>query len=286
MSTERRRAIPADTRQRSADRAFLIGLARAFGGALIFSLPILMTMEMWWLGFSISPFRLALLLLLTIPLLIGLSHYMGFEETFGLKDDAVDAFVAFAVGFVAGAAALTLFSVIELGMSAEEIVGKISIQAVPGSIGAMFAQSELGGNEKNREEKKRHAGYGGEILIMAAGALFLAFNVAPTEEMVLIAHQMTAWHALALVLVSILTMHAFVYALEFKGTAAVPPSTPFWSIFLRFTIVGYAVALLMSFYILWTFGRMEGLALPQMVSILIVLGFPSAVGAAAARLIL
>jgi putative integral membrane protein (TIGR02587 family) len=171
-------------------------------------------------------------------------------------------------------------------MSAEEILGKISIQAVPGSIGAMFAQSELGGNEKNREEKKRHAGYGGEILIMAAGALFLAFNVAPTEEMVLIAHQMTAWHALALVLVSILTMHAFVYALEFKGTAAVPPSTPFWSIFLRFTIVGYAVALLMSFYILWTFGRMEGLALPQMVSILIVLGFPSAVGAAAARLIL
>ena len=39
-----------------------------FGGALIFYLPILMTMEMWWLGFAIDKFRgLALLLLLSYP---------------------------------------------------------------------------------------------------------------------------------------------------------------------------------------------------------------------------
>ena len=258
------------TPENIAARAFAIGLARAFGGALIFSLPILMTMEMWWLGFSVSNFKLALLLLLTIPLLIGLSHYMGFEDTFGLKDDACDAFVALAVGFVAGAITLSLFSVIESGMSAREIIGKISIQAVPGSIGAMFAQSQLGG----------------EIFIMAAGALFLAFNVAPTEEMMLIAHQMSTWHSIGLVLVSILIMHAFVYTLEFQGTASIPPGTPFWSVFLRYTIVGYAVALLMSAYMLWTFERTEGLAFAQTISILIVLGFPAAVGAAAARLIL
>jgi putative integral membrane protein (TIGR02587 family) len=269
-----------------AARAFAIGLARAFGGALIFSLPILMTMEMWWLGFSISNFKLALLLLLTIPLLVGLSHYMGFEDTFGLKDDALDAFVALAVGFVAGAITLSLFSVIESGMSAHEIIGKVSIQAVPGSIGAMFAQSQLGGDQKKKEEKKRHAGYGGEVFIMAAGALFLAFNVAPTEEMILIAQQMSAWHSIALALVSILIMHAFVYTVEFQGTASIPPGTPFWSVFLRFTILGYAVALSMSAYMLWTFGRTEGLAFAQTISILIVLGFPSAVGAAAARLIL
>jgi len=272
--------------KRTPGQAFRIGLARAFGGAIIFSLPILMTMEMWWLGFSIESFRLALLLLLTIPLLIGLSHYMGFEETFGFLDDAVDAFVALAVGFIAGAAALALFSVIEFGMSAYEIIGKISIQAVPGSIGAMFAQSELGGGEEKQEGKKRHAGYAGELFIMAAGALFLAFNVAPTEEMVLIGQMMTAWHSIALVLASLVVMHAFVYALEFQGTPSIPPDTPLWSVFVRFTLVGYAVALVISFYILWTFGRTDGLAFLQLISLLIVLGFPAAVGAAAARLIL
>ena len=121
---------------------------------------------------------------------------------------------------------------------------------------------------------------------MAAGALFLAFNVAPTEEMVLIAHKMSAWHSIALLLVSLLVMHAFVYALEFHGTASRSPDATFWSVFVRFTVVGYAVALLMSLYMLWTFGRTDGMALQQIVSILIVLGFPAAVGAAAARLIL
>jgi putative integral membrane protein (TIGR02587 family) len=269
-----------------ANRVFLIGLARAFAGALIFSLPMLMTMEMWWLGFSIEQERLALLLLLTIPLLIGLSHYMGFEETFGLKDDALDAFVALAVGFFAAALSLGLFSVIESGMSAEEIIGKISIQAVPGSIGAMFAQSQLGANRQEQQEKQRHAGYFGEIFIMAAGALFLGFNVAPTEEIMLIGHQMSPWHSIALVLISLLVMHAFVYSVEFYGSRSVPEGFSRHSIFLRETVAGYAVVLGISAYILWTFGRTDGIALGQVISFVVVLGFPAAVGAAAARLIL
>ena len=34
------------------------GLARAFGGAILFCLPLLMTMEMWALGFEMDRFRL------------------------------------------------------------------------------------------------------------------------------------------------------------------------------------------------------------------------------------
>jgi putative integral membrane protein (TIGR02587 family) len=270
--------------RRSADVVFAIGLARASGGAILFSLPILMTMEMWRLGFSISEFRLALLLLLTIPLLIGLSHYMGFEETFGFLDDAVDAFVALAVGFVASAAVLGLLAVIRLGMSSHEIIGSIAIQAVPGSIGAMFAQSQLGGAEKKKKEWR--AAYGGKMFIMAAGGLFLAFNIAPTEEVVLIAHKMTAWHSTALVLASLVVMHAFVYAVEFHGQVSMRWRGPLWSEFLRFTLVGYAAVLMISLYILWTFGRTDTMPFGEILSAVIVLGFPAAIGAAAARLIL
>ncbi|HEV2132091.1 MAG TPA: DUF2391 family protein, partial [Longimicrobiaceae bacterium] len=129
-------------------------------------------------------------------------------------------------------------------------------------------------------------GYGGEIFLMAVGALFLAFNLAPTEEMVLIAYKMTEWHAIALAIISLLLMHAFVYALEFRGQAPVPPDTPWWSTFLRLTVVGYAIALLMSVYVLWTFGRLEGLSLEAMAIATVVLSFPAALGAAATRLIL
>ncbi len=263
----------------------MIGVARAFGGAILFSLPILMTMEMWELGFYMSGWRLGLLLLVTLPLLVGLSHYMGFEETFDFKDDAVDAFVALAVGFAASAAVLALFSVVvDPGMSAREIVGKIAVQAIPGSIGAMFAQSELGG--AGNEKENRHAGYGGKIFIMAAGALFLSFNVAPTEEIVLIAHKISAANAIILALASLVIMHAFVYAVEFRGQVALHPETARWSVLIRFTVVGYGVALLISLYVLWTFGRTDGLSMAQIAESIIVLGFPAAVGAAAARLIL
>jgi putative integral membrane protein (TIGR02587 family) len=270
--------------RRSADALFAIGLARASGGAILFSLPMLMTMEMWQLGLSMSQFRLALLLLLTIPLLIGLSHYMGFEETFGFLDDAVDAFVAVAVGFFASAAALGLFAVIEFRMSSQEIVGSVAMQAVPGSIGAMFAQSQLGGAENKKKEWR--ASYAGKVFIMAAGALFLAFNVAPTEEVVLIAHKMTAWHSAALVLASLVVMHAFVYAVEFHGQVSLRWRGPLWSEFLRFTVVGYAVVLMISLYVLWTFGRTDAMPFGEILSAVIVLGFPGAIGAAAARLIL
>lgn len=270
----------------SANRLFAVALARAFGGAIIFSLPMLMTMEMWYLGFYINPFRLVLFILVGIPLLAGLSYYAGFEETFRWKDDVVDAFVAYAVGFISSGVILFLLAVLKPGMSLEEIIGKIALQALPAGIGATLAQSELGINKREQERKREHMPYAGEIFLMAVGALFLSLNLAPTEEMVLIAHQMTEWHAVALALLSIVIMHAFVYSLEFRGQAPIPPGTPYWSVFLRFTIVGYAVALLVSAYIMWTFEQTQGMTLEEIVMAVIVLAFPGAIGAAAARLIL
>lgn len=270
-----------------ANRHFLTGLARAFGGAILFSLPTLMTMEMWWFGFSIHPAKLMLLLILVLPLLVGLSHFIGFEPTFGWKDDAVDAMVAYAVGFLAAAPVLVLFGVITAQMSAPEIVGKIALQAVPGSIGALIAQSQLGGDNRSGERREaRGDTYGGETFFMAAGAVFLSLNLAPTEEMVLIAYQMSAGNALALAVLSILLMHLFVYRAGFHGASSVPEDAQPATVFLRYTVVGYAICLVISAYILWTFGRTEGASMEEIAAATVVLGFPSAIGAAAARLIL
>lgn len=270
---------------------FFVGLARAFGGAIFFSLPLLMTMEMWWLGFYMDPLRLALFMLLMIPMLVVLDRYSGFQPTESSLDDAVDAMVAYGVGFVSSVGVLSLLNVIDTSMPAGEIVGKVSLQAIAGSFGAVLAHSQLSGGEEDGEgeeerERRRRAGYWGQVFFMAVGSVFLAFNLAPTEEMIVIAFMMTPWHGIAVVVVTLLMMHGFVYAVSFKGTPEVEEGVPGWSLFLRYSVVGYAVALLISAYVLWTFGRFDDTALAVCILETIVLGFPAGLGAAAARLIL
>ena len=150
----------------------------------------------------------------------------------------------------------------------------------------MLARSQLGQRDEEQEEEERRDTYAGELFLATVGALFLAFNVAPTEEIVLIAAMVTGWQALALVAVSLAIMHAFVYAVEFRGQAARHPEIGVWSEFLRVTVVAYALALLVCLYVLWSFGRSDGLAFGELLMQTVVLGFPAAVGAAAARLIL
>ena len=267
-----------------ANREYAKSLARASAGAIIFSLPLLMTMEMWWLGFYLDRPRLAQFIVVNLLVLVGLSRVSGFEPTISWLDDLMDALSAYAIGALASAATLALFGIIVPGMAASEIVGKIAIQSVPASFGAMLAAKQLGESAGPGEERDRSS-YIGQLFLMLVGALFLAFNVAPTEEMLFISFRMTPWHSVALVLVSILLLHIFVYTVGFKGEKKPPGATTFIRTLLRFSIVGYAIALLASLYILWTFGRTEGVNAAQIASMTAVLAFPAAIGAAIARLV-
>jgi putative integral membrane protein (TIGR02587 family) len=104
--------------------------------------------------------------------------------------------------------------------------------------------------------------------------------------MVLISYMMTPSHALTLVGVSLVIMHAFVYSVGFQGQSETPIGAHWTGIFLRYTVVGYAICLLISVYMLWTFGRTANVAPAAVLMATVVLAFPAAIGAAAARLIL
>jgi putative integral membrane protein (TIGR02587 family) len=260
-------------------------LSRAFGGALLFSFPLLMTMEMWSLGMAVERWRLLAFLLLTLPMLIGLSYYAGFEATFRLKDEVLDALAAFAVGFLLSAMLLAIFGVLSVDeIGNQHALGKISLCAVPAAVGALLAGKQLGERGPG-EREKADAGPLGEIFLMAVGAAFLAFNVAPTEEMIVIAYQMGPLATLLLMAVSIALLHLFVYQLGFPGESRRREAGGFMRTFVAFTAPGYGVALLMSLYLLWTFGRTDGVAVHEIATMTIVLGFPAAIGAATARLV-
>lgn len=270
---------------RSDPRHFLHALMWAFGGALLFALPTLMTMEMWAFGTQIHAGRFALFIAAMTAMLIGLSHYAGFEDTFDVTSDVIDTFIAFLVGSITAAVVLLVLGILE-DESLDGIIGAIALQALPCSMGALLARHLLssGGGEDVEKRRQRNADYLGQLFLMGTGAMFLTFSLAPTEEMILIAYKMSALHVLVLIAVSLLVMHAFVGANIHRESGAQCASR--LSVFLRFTVAGYALALLVGAYVLWTFGRFDGLALDQAIGAVVVLGFPAAVGAAASRLIL
>lgn len=271
----------------TSNRDYAIGIARAFGGAIIFGLPLLMTMEMWSLGLSIHPLRMVLFVVLNFGVLVVLSRFGGFEPTSSLGEDVLDALGAYAVGIVASALVLGLFGLVSLNMPLAELAGMIAVQSIPTSFGAMLARKQLGDgdSDKTQEQQARSDGYAGQLFLMLAGALFLAFNVAPTEEVVLIGFKMTPWHSLALISASLLILHAFVFAVGFPGQEQAPAGYGPVRLFLAYTVPGYGIALLVSLYILWTFGRLDGAAFETVAGSLAVLAFPACIGAAIARLV-
>lgn len=265
----------------SRERRFLVDLARAFGGALIFAIPLFMTQEMWGFGATMEPWRLIAFVALGLPLLYGLADYAGFDARRSATSDVLNTFTALAVGSATSAALLAAFGIIDGASPPGDAVGQVTIQAVPAAMGALLARKQLVPDDGQDEEDS--ASWLGEVFLMLAGALFLSLSIAPTEEVIRIAYTLSPWHALVLALVSMVLLHALVFSVGFGGQQdADRPVVAFF----KFTVVGYALALLISLFILWAVGRTDGQALGVVVSMTVVLGFPAALGAAVARLVI
>ncbi|WP_432484513.1 TIGR02587 family membrane protein [Kineococcus esterisolvens] len=260
----------------------LRGVGRALAGAVLFALPIFMTMEVWSLAVSVTRVRLVLLVLAGVLLSIGLAHYFGFvnKERIGALDAVIDAGVAMLAGLVAAAAVLCLLAVVEPWQGWRTALSVVALEALPAAIGASFARSQLGADR--RRAYKHHAQWR-EGFLMAAGAVVVAANIAPTEEVVLIAARMSPVHGAVLIAFELALMHAFVYGLRFRSGTSLQGGT--WKVLLTWTVIAHVIALGVSAYLLWTFGRFDGTGLSQVVMETVVLALPAGLGAAAARLV-
>jgi putative integral membrane protein (TIGR02587 family) len=246
---------------------------------------MLMTMELWWLGFYIDRIRFGLFLVFGLSVVAMISFYEGIADTFGGKDDILDTLISFFVGFSLSALMLVLFGVVGPSMSIDEILGKIGLQAIPASFGAVLGEAVLGTSGETGTETRRTS-YMGQLVLAVAGAVFLGMSVSPTEEIQLIAHSMSLWHTLALALFTLLLTHSFIYASNRGQEDKTKASFFDPGLIFRFTGVTYAAVLLVSMYILWTFGTLDGMDTVNVVKSTCVLSFPAALGASASRLIL
>lgn len=261
--------------------------ARGMAGSLLVAMPLLATMEMWWLGFYMEPYKLILFLLITFGVLIILEYYSGFQQSVSLSGEIRDAFSAYGIGFVMAAVVLFSFHLLRPTMPLQEILGKIILQSIPLSIGASVAISQLGENNPSGEERMQRSGFWGAEAVSLAGALYFGFNIAPTVEPMMLGLKMTWWTTLLLIFLSLIQVHAIVFSLGFRGGSQRPEKRSWMEHVLYRSVTTYAVALLLSAYLLWTFGRLDADTgfLPAL-HMIVVLGFVNSLGAAAAKLIL
>ncbi|MET0547045.1 MAG: TIGR02587 family membrane protein [Caulobacterales bacterium] len=264
----------------SENAKYARGLGRAFVGAALFALPLFMTMEMWTLGVAMQPARIFAMLLAFLPVLVALSYFAGFERAFGVTDHLLDAFAAIAVAAISTIIVLVLFGVIKPGITLEEAAGTIAILTLPSAIGALLADKQLGDEDAADVDARS---YGAKLFLMAVGGLFVALNVAPTEEMMLIAHQISPWQAILVVLGSLGVLHALLFVADLPGRQERRGDRHALSVFVRYSLAGYALCALISAGLLWCFGRLDGVSLFEGVEFVIVLSFPAALGAGVAQ---
>lgn len=266
---------------------------RGLAGGLMFSLPLLYTMEVWWSGFIATPERLLAYVALVFVLLLGYNRYAGMHPDASFAEVIIDSVEEYGLGIVTATGVLYLLGRIGAGESLEEMSGKIVVEAGIVAIGFSVGTAQLGSGEEdeegesdgNDEKSDEAAGFGDHVVLAACGATLFAANVAPTEEIVVIAVETVPVRLLGIAAVSIALAALVLYFSDFAGSKRLARAgTPFDVVV--GTVVTYGIALTISAIMLWFFGRFDGVSAGIAARQVIVLGFPSVLGASAGRLLL
>lgn len=265
--------------------------ARGVAGGLLFSLPLLYTMEVWWAGFTSHPWRLAVYVVATFALLLGYNYYLGLRRDTCFEEVIIDSLEEMGLGLLVALLMLWLIGQVEFGMPAPEAVGKVVIEGMTVAVGVSVGTSQLGGDGEDEDKGVGEAGaggkhnFGGQVVVALCGAVLFASNVAPTEEIVLIAIEISAWRLLGLAGLSLSLGALILYYSEFAGSETHVRFDEHHDMIVG-VVVTYAVALFVSALILTFFGRFDGQALATCVAQTIVLGLAATLGASAGRLLL
>lgn len=254
-------------------------------GGLLVSLPLLYTMEMWWAGFVAAPERLLAGLAATFALLLLYNRFAGLRASSSWQEIAVDSVEEMGIGLLIAAAVLWMVGEIGPGVPLSEMMGKVAVEAMAVSVGVSVGTAQFGGGSAQglaEEDGGARSALGSDLALALCGAVLVATNVAPTDEIVQIASEAPFSRLFAIVAASVLIGAA---TLAIEQSDADTPVARRGAGVVRRAVETYAVALLASAGLLWFFGRFDGQSLGSAAALIAVLGFPTALGASAGRLL-
>ncbi len=272
---------------------------RGASGGFLFGIPLLYTMEVWWIGSTASPLRMLIALVATFVTLVLLNRTAGFRRAQGIQlvDAAMDAVEALAIGIICTTVVLILLREVRWESGIGEALGKIIFESIPFSLGVAVANQILSARSDDSQGAGTQAPVGqqpdigklnatlADIGATVIGAIFIAFNIAPTDEIPMLAAAVSPPWLLAISLTSLLISYAIVFVAEFADQQSRKQQRGIFQQPLSETIASYLVSLVMALGMLWFFQQLSASDPWHMwLSYTILLGLPATVGGAAGRL--
>lgn len=282
-------------------------LLRGASGSFLFGIPLLYTVELWSIGSSAKPSLLLVVLGTTFVVVLLLTQTEGFRRTLSLQplEAVMESIEALSLGLVCAAIALILLRRITLDTPLSEALGKLVFEGVPFSLGVALARSILSRNQtrdrritkpikRSRRSLSRFASPNRlnvrdaliDLDATLLGAVIIAFSIAPTEEIAILAASIPPLWLLLVMAASLLSSYGIVFASGFANRSEreqrgllLSPMTE--------TLVAYLVALLACMIMLVFFQQLSFQDPWQdWLSDTIVLGFPATIGGAAGRILI
>jgi putative integral membrane protein (TIGR02587 family) len=272
---------------------------RGFASGFLFGIPVVFTVDSWWLGDQNEPLDSLTLLAASYVLTLAAVYWIGFRR--GLRrgwqylGDAVE---ALALAVLALVAVFWVLGQIGDGQAPSIAVGRIAVTIAPVSLGVAVANHLLARDssrvdpEQGDASAMRAALHDGrqwhtllEIGASVAGALFMCLTIVPLDDLAAITTEVPFRNLPLVVLLSLVVTYSVVFAAGFAGEAdrhrtPGPLQTPFAE-----TVIAYVAALLVCLTVLWLFGRIDQeSALMEIYTKTVLLAFPASMAAAAGRL--
>lgn len=278
-------------------------ILRGSAGGFLFGIPLLYTVEVWSIGSATGPPWLLGVLATTLVVVWLLTQVEGFRQTLTLHplEAVAESIEAIGIGVICAAIALILLRRITLATPLSETLGKLVFEAVPFSLGVALARSTLQSN-RSRDRRTTVSTLASSTLASSTlatvqdalvdldatliGALLIAFSIAPTEEVPLLASSLPAPWLLLIMAASLGLSYTIVFASGFTDRSErrqrgllLSPTTE--------TLAAYLVALGASVTMLVLFQQLNPSdPWQEWLSDILVLGLPASVGGAAGRILI
>jgi putative integral membrane protein (TIGR02587 family) len=274
-------------------------IIRGACGGFLFGIPLLYTMEVWWIGTQAKPQLMMMAIALMFLVVLLLNQTEGFRQrrhNWRSYQAVIDTVEAMAIGLACSAFVLLLLRELTPETSVKGIVGKIIFESVPFTLGVALANQFLGNiSNSNPEEQttrqensstknELHATFA-DVGATLIGATVIAFSIAPTDEVPMLAAAASPPWQLAMIATSLLISYGIVFQAGFSDQQKRMQQQGIFQRPSSETIMSYLVSLLAAAFMLWFFQKLTfSDPWTMWLDHTLVLGLPATIGGAAGRL--